>query len=265
MGHYNKEYERYYKMVTNNKKVINKSNKKYDDFNESLEGNYKRNKNINLKSTLIITTIGSLVLGGALLLCKYSESGNEIYLYMKKVCSTNFYYKDILEERYNKSNFLLGKNKAEARNLVTKENDDNIELKPFNDFQIVKNSKEDILKESNNMPLENVKSFKVINNIKENHILVSGEKNKVKSLLDGQLKEIGEDKNFGKFILLDHGDGVEIKYANLKQISLSNDKSIKEGECLGEYKNDKDDISGVIIQILINGQLKNPKDYLKFK
>lgn len=264
MGNYNKEYEKYYKMVTNNKKVINKSNKKYNDFNEVLEDSYRRNKNIKIKNTLIITTIGSLILGAALIVCKYSERGNEIYLYMKKVCSTNFYYKDILKERYD-SDFFIEKNKTEVKNVVTQENTNNIELKPFNDFQVVKNSKEDTLKESNNMPLENVKSFKVIDNIKENHILISGEKNKIKALLDGKLKEIGEDKNLGKFILLDHGDGVEIKYANLKQIYLSKGKLIKEGECLGEYKNDRNEINGVIIQILINGQLKNPKDYLKFK
>ena len=54
---------------------------------------------------------------------------------------------------------------------------------------------------------------------------------------DGKVKSCGEDKELGKYILLDHGNGVETKYGHLNIIMVNKDDAVKKGEIIAKSGN----------------------------
>ncbi len=56
------------------------------------------------------------------------------------------------------------------------------------------------------------------------------ENTEVLASFSGTVKECGEDKELGKYILLDHGQGIETKYAHLNKIEVKKGEDIKKGK-----------------------------------
>lgn len=94
--------------------------------------------------------------------------------------------------------------------------------------------------------------------------LSANEGTEVKCSFDGTIMECGDDAKLGKYIVVDHGEGIETKYCNLKEIDVKKEQKVKKAEVIGK--------SGTIgtaktpalhFEILYMGENKNPEEYLK--
>lgn len=56
----------------------------------------------------------------------------------------------------------------------------------------------------------------------------------VKSVLPGKAVKIGSSPEYGRYVLVDHGDGVYTLYAGLGNVKVGEGQSVKAGDVLGE-------------------------------
>ncbi|MGE5629082.1 MAG: M23 family metallopeptidase [Solirubrobacterales bacterium] len=59
----------------------------------------------------------------------------------------------------------------------------------------------------------------------------------VAAVYNGKVKSLGEDDELGKFIILDHGNGAESKYAHLNEILVSKEDAVKKGDIIAKSGN----------------------------
>ncbi len=55
----------------------------------------------------------------------------------------------------------------------------------------------------------------------------------VKSATNGTVKEVTEDANLGKTVIVDHGDSMIVKYCGFKDVAVKNGDSLEAGTVLG--------------------------------
>ncbi|RHW66771.1 M23 family peptidase, partial [Clostridium botulinum] len=88
------------------------------------------------------------------------------------------------------------------------------------------------------------------------------ENTEVLASFGGTVKECGEDKELGKYILLDHGQGIETKYAHLNKIKVKKGEEVKKGKDIAESGNTgKSTGAHLHFEIIYMGENKNPQDY----
>ncbi|EJO5346436.1 M23 family metallopeptidase [Clostridium botulinum] len=88
------------------------------------------------------------------------------------------------------------------------------------------------------------------------------ENTNVLASFSGTVKECGEDKELGKYILLDHGQGIETKYAHLNKIKVKKEQEIKKREIIGKSgSTGKSTGAHLHFEIIYMGENKNPEDY----
>ncbi|WP_163194214.1 M23 family metallopeptidase [Clostridium thermarum] len=86
----------------------------------------------------------------------------------------------------------------------------------------------------------------------------------VKSCSDGVVKSIGEDEILGKYIVIDHGIGVETKYANLEEVTVENGAAVNSGEVIGFSGADpRTNIPQFHFELLYMGENKDPEEYIR--
>ncbi|MFZ5642278.1 MAG: M23 family metallopeptidase [Bacillota bacterium] len=56
----------------------------------------------------------------------------------------------------------------------------------------------------------------------------------VKAAMPGMVKKVGNDVKYGKYILIDHGEGVYTLYAGLGNIMITEGKTVKAGETVAD-------------------------------
>lgn len=87
----------------------------------------------------------------------------------------------------------------------------------------------------------------------------------VRASYDGKIKDCGENETLGKYILINHGGGIETRYGHLKEIKVNKNDSIKKGDIIarsgltGESKDHH-----IHFEVLYMGQVKDPLDYIEF-
>ncbi len=90
----------------------------------------------------------------------------------------------------------------------------------------------------------------------------SKENTEVLASFSGTVKECGEDKELGKYILLDHGQGIETKYGHLNKIKVKKGEEVKKGKTIGESgSTGKSTGAHLHFEIIYMGENKNPQDY----
>lgn len=88
------------------------------------------------------------------------------------------------------------------------------------------------------------------------------ENTEVLASFSGTVKECGEDKELGKYILLDHGQGIETKYGHLNKIKVKKGEEVKKGKTIGESgSTGKSTGAHLHFEIIYMGENKNPQDY----
>ncbi|MDU4599004.1 MAG: M23 family metallopeptidase, partial [Clostridium sporogenes] len=90
----------------------------------------------------------------------------------------------------------------------------------------------------------------------------SKENTEVLASFSGTVKECGKDKELGKYILLDHGQGIETKYGHLNKIKVKKGEEVKKGKTIGESgSTGKSTGAHLHFEIIYMGENKNPQDY----
>ena len=93
------------------------------------------------------------------------------------------------------------------------------------------------------------------------------EGNDVKACFDGTVIDLGEDPLYGKYIVIDHGDGYISKYYNLKDLKdIQIGDIVRQGEKIGEVGTSSNieymDPPHLHFEILYNGENQNPLKFL---
>jgi len=93
------------------------------------------------------------------------------------------------------------------------------------------------------------------------------EGNDVKACFDGTVIDLGEDPLYGKYIVIDHGDGDISKYYNLKDLKdIQIGDIVRQGEKIGEVGTSSNieymDPPHLHFEILYNGENQNPLKFL---
>ena len=82
---------------------------------------------------------------------------------------------------------------------------------------------------------------------------------------EGRVTDLGEDIQLGKYIVIDHGAGIETKYAHLSEVLVKEEAEIKKGEVIGRSGSTGDTEGPQLhFELLYMGENKNPQDYLSF-
>lgn len=273
MGNYSREYNDYYK------NIINGKNQKMKNYHNNTNNNYYKNndltieekENMNLRKLskknekvkiLSITTrniIFCSITALILIILKVTPSGVILYDYIKNVCKTNYYYKDVF-------NNMIERLDTNSIKFLDKDFNGNevVLIKPFDDIKVIKKAMKDILFTNSISPING----EVCNydDLKGKRVLIKSSELEVKSIYDGEVKEIGNSENFGKFITIYHGDGIDSIYLNLKDIPHKVGDKVKKGEEIGQVDHSNDrNVKGIIFQISDNGILVDPGLYLNIK
>ncbi len=88
----------------------------------------------------------------------------------------------------------------------------------------------------------------------------------VTACTDGKVQSIEDSASLGKVVTIDHGDGLIIKYAALKDIAVKNGQNIKMGDRLGvvtTVPSECEDQSHLHIEAFENGKSISVLDLLK--
>lgn len=85
----------------------------------------------------------------------------------------------------------------------------------------------------------------------------------IKAAFDGRVKKSSEDDQFGKYVVIDHGDGIETMYSNFQDVFVSVNDHISKDELIGKGKeNSLQSSSKVHFELLYMGENKNPQEYI---
>ncbi|SKA75337.1 Peptidase family M23 [Clostridium sp. USBA 49] len=257
MGNYNSQYESYYSSLINKKKK-----KDYYNYKSNDSSIFKFDKNYIFKR-LVRELIGVFILFIFVISCKtlVTPKTKEIYSYSKKIVNENLNYNSVL---------------ASAKTINLK----SIEEKSINWIENIKTklTGEKIIKNKINnefiLPVEG----SIISKFGEEITNLNGEK-KVHEGIDisinnnseiicpyeGKVKSIGEDKSLGKYIIIDHGNGIETKYGALGDILVKNEELLSKGTVIGKSGSNNESKSPHLhFELMYMGENKNPEEYINF-
>ncbi|GAA0063013.1 M23 family metallopeptidase [Clostridium sporogenes] len=259
---YNSQYEEYYNSLKNRKTTnLKNNNYMYGQWN-----NRKESSNMKFfQKRIIRDLIGVfLLLIFVLGLKAFSNPKTQmVYNYSKKIVNENYDYKNY---DYKK---VINKAKNLDANLV----EDKI-LKYIDTFKSKvtgEKTVEGLISDDFVLPVSGKLTSKYgeredpVNKKKAFHkgIDIDAKENtEVLASFSGTVKECGEDKELGKYILLDHGQGIETKYGHLNKIKVKKGEEVKKGKTIGESgSTGKSTGAHLHFEIIYMGENKNPQDY----
>lgn len=264
LGNFNSEYESYYSKIIQNKSKPNGYNtaaysygKGYTstDYGTSKSGlEYVTNK-------VIRDLIGVSVLLFIVILCKTIKTPQTValYTYSKNIVNTNYDYK----ATYSKLKSLnINELKEKAEDYM-----ENIRAKLFGgDTLKAKINKEfDAPAKGEITSIYGMRKDPFNEKMAEHHGIDIDlkEGSEIKSAYTGKVKHCGEDEMLGKYIVIDHGEGVETKYAHLQDTSISEGDNVEKGQVIGKSGNTgKSTAPHLHFELIYMGQNKDPLNYI---
>ncbi|MFD3157629.1 M23 family metallopeptidase [Haloimpatiens sp. FM7330] len=253
MGNYNYQYQNYYNSMANRGKGT------------SGRVTHTKKNNMNYFTKRIITELtGVLILSLFVLTCKLvvTPKTEAVYNYSKEIVNKNYDYKQIV---------------AKVKGI--KFTEIQTQAQEFIDKVISKIKGEDTTKDTIKKEFVMPCTGKITSGFGERKDPISGkkkfhkgidisvaEKTPIKVSADGIVKVCKEDKELGKYIIIDHGLGIETKYAHLNEINVKEDQKVKKGNIIGKSGNTgKSTGPHLHFEIIYMGESKNPKDFFKIK
>lgn len=257
MGSYRSQYQSYYRTLVNRKYTDNRKTSSYSNSKPS------QNENSKLLNRLLRELVGVFCLLVIVLVCKMVKLPwtTDFYRYCKLIVDYSYDYNEIY---------------TNITSLKMEEISSSI-------FNYIDNLKSDISGESTiketigNSFVEPAKGKIIrpygesVDNVTKKKTFHYGidievpEDTEIKSCSEGTVKYVGEDKEYGKYIIIDHGLGVETKYANLKEMKVEVGKSVKSGEIIGTSGSYSDpEVPHLHFELIYMADNKNPQEYLKF-
>lgn len=262
---YNSQYENYYNSLSN--RANGKRNFRYS-------GKYTNLRIKKLISVIKMQLIGTFILFVLVAVCKVYVTPQTKYAYSfgKTIVSENLDFKALMNKasRVNISgviNYMKNNNVNDFENTAVN----------FIDKVRAKISGGKTIKEEINENFETPVSFKNnkklfagnFNNsnkvIKNGGIKVSVPLNTaVVCSYDGTVKEIGKDEQYGKYIIIDHGNGIETKYGYLNSIEAAQGESVSKNEIIGR-SGESEDLKhpSLYFELIYMSENLNPYEYLK--
>lgn len=257
MGQYNSEYEDYYNSLK--KKSKGRYSPNYN--NGTIFNNFGKTKGNYLVRRITRDLIGVLILFIFVIGCKITitPQTQAVYNYSKSILEQDYDYKSI-KEKSESVNFTKLQDKItniieQVRTRITGK-------------ETVKNK----IKNNFILPLEGVETSSFgyredpITKEKKLHEGVdinAKENTDVKGSFDGKIKDCGEDGQLGKYIIIDHGEGIETKYGHLNEILVKKEDSVKKGQVIAKSGNTgKSTGPHLHFELLYMGENKNPDEYL---
>lgn len=255
MGNYNSEYEDYYNSMRRK-------------FNRGFSGRQSKGK-VKIEGNFLVRRIvrdltGVFVLSALVLLCKAFVTPNTTaaYSYSKKVVNEYYDYKPLFEKA---KDIKINDIQQEITKYL-----DNIKEKLTGEKTVTNKIKQDFI-----MPVQGTitSSFGYrtdpVTGKKEFHqgIDIDAKENtEVKACYDGKIKDCGEDTDLGKYILIDHGSGIETKYGHLNSIEVKKNDTVKVGQTIAKSGNTgKSTAPHLHLELIYMGQNENPEEYFSIK
>jgi len=86
----------------------------------------------------------------------------------------------------------------------------------------------------------------------------------VKSSMEGQVTKVGVSPDYGKYVEIDHGEGISTKYAHCWHILVKEGQLVEAGEVIAEVGNSSVNVgSHLHFEILKDGRYLDPAELLK--
>ena len=253
MSGYNSQYEEYYKGLKGGGS---------GSFDSTPKKSKRRSKSIWDK--LIRQLIGTSILFFIVIMCKLivTPETTAFYDYAKEIVNKNYDYKKI----YSKVSTINFKNiEDELIKYMEK-----IKKKTTGKQTIMEKTKENFI-----VPVNGVitSEYGYRNDpIKKNKVFHYGididskENTKIVSVYNGKIKDLGENTTLGKYIVIDHGDGIETRYGHLNKIDVKKGHTIEKGHVIGHSGNTgKSTAPHLHFELIYMGNNKNPKEFIEMK
>ncbi|MFL0267792.1 M23 family metallopeptidase [Candidatus Clostridium radicumherbarum] len=243
MGSYNSQYESYYNGMVNRRKNNSYGFNKKNKF--ILDGNF-------FLKRLQRDLIGVFVLFILVLACKivHTSQTTYAYSYSKSLINSSFDYEAALSNVKN----------LDMKVLETKVSDwmDTAKTKITGGKTIKETLKSDYMS-----PVAGTLAISKDKVLKDGIDISVPSGTEIFSVYGGKIKEIGEDAKNGKYIIIDHGSGIETKYSKLNQIAFKNGDSITKGQVIGKIAALNNTASSFLhFELSYMGESLNPEEYL---
>lgn len=87
----------------------------------------------------------------------------------------------------------------------------------------------------------------------------------VKACFGGKIVDCGEESSLGKYIVIDHGDGIKSEYCHLNKIELKKDDVVTKGQVIAKSgSTGKSTAPHLHFELLYNGKDQDPEALLNF-
>ncbi|ENK0556204.1 M23 family metallopeptidase [Clostridium botulinum] len=254
---YNSQYEEYYNSLKNRKTTnLKNNNYMYGGRNNKIgNSNTKFFQKRIMRDLIGVFLLLVFVLG----LKAFSNPKTQmVYNYSKKIVNENYDYKKVINKTKTLDvKFLEDKILKYIDTFKSKiTGEKTVEEIISDDFVLPVNGKITSTYGEREDPINKKKAF-------HKGIDVDAKENtEVLASFSGTVKECGEDKELGKYILLDHGQGIETKYGHLNKIKVKKGEEVKKGKTIGESgSTGKSTGAHLHFEIIYMGENKNPQDY----
>jgi len=244
MGNYSSQYESYYSGMVNRRKNNNYGINKKNRF--TLDGNF-------FIKRLQRDLFGVFVLFLFVLICKTIQVPQTTYAYS--------YSKSLLNKSFDYEAVLISLKKLDMKTIETNVSDwlDTAKTKITGGKTMKEKLKTDFTS-----PVEGTFNITKDKVLKDGIDISVQSGTEIFSVYGGKIKETGEDTKNGKYIIIDHGSGIETKYGKLKEIAFKNGDIITKGQVIGRIvaSNNNAAASFLHFELSYMGDSLNPEDYL---
>lgn len=257
MGNYNSQYENYYRNLTNRRR--NHDGYSYGSSNSS---SFRLDKNYFLRR-ITRELIGVFVLFLFVIACKtiVTPETKSIYDYSKEMLKVNYDYNKAI---------------ATVKEIDLKDVDDKITnwMETAKSKLTGEKTIKDRIEQEFIPPVEGTISSDFGDSIQ---VSSSGKKlnegidieakigSEVLCVSKGKVKECGENKELGKYIVIDHGEGIETKYGSLSEALVKNGDELEKGTVIAKTGNSgKAAKAALHFELMYMGENKNPAEYMSF-
>ncbi|ERI90277.1 peptidase, M23 family [Clostridiales bacterium oral taxon 876 str. F0540] len=247
MGNYNSQYESYYSNLVNRKNYRGYGYSSPGRGSSNTYGSYFLRR-------LVRELIGVFILFIFIVACKLVSTPEtaSVYNYSKAIVNKNYDYNLVINDiKTFDMKKLEDKSTDFLENIKTKLTG----IKPLKDR----------LKSDFQLPVEGsvISSFGSKNNSGIDIGVKAG--TEVISPSEGKIKESGENGQLGKYIIIDHGKGIETKYSSLSEVLVKKDDVVEKGRVIGKTGDmPKSGTPHLHFEVLYMGENKNPEDYISF-
>lgn len=270
MGKYNSEYESYYAKILQRQRTQNpyaaygvqETNTNKREYSSGANNFNGINRNV-IVSRIMQELIGVLCLTAFVIVCKTISTPQTTvaYKYAKDIINNNLDYNKYLDPKI--VSYISNINFKDTTSLR-----DDLEdyIETFKSNVTGEKTLKEKAKESFVTPVKGkVDSDLSAKQTDKSIVIDINENTEVIAPNEGTVKKVADEKDFGSYIIIDHGNGIETKCSGLKEIGVKEGEKVDKGQFLGKSQSIKSlNKACVIFSLSYMGENKDPKEYMTF-